>query len=234
MWAVFIYPEVRLMEKVKIWLSWSTGKDCAYALHQLRLNEKYEINGLLTTVRPISRSVAMHGTPEHLLKRQALELGLPLHCAEAGVNECQQSFEQQMRVLLKIASDQNVTHIAFGDLFLDNIRSYREEKMKKTGIDLLFPLWKKPTNELAKCIINSGFKAVITSINLKVLPISFLGRSYDEEFLTDLPPSIDPCGENGEFHTFVFDGPVFQHPIAVDLGKITVEDDHSFVQLNSM
>lgn len=222
------------MEKAKIWLSWSTGKDCAYALHQLRLNERYEINGLLTTIRTNSRSVAMHGTPEHLLKQQAFELGLPLHCATIGVNEGQQRFEQQMKTLLKTASDQNVTHIAFGDLFLENIRAYREEKMKETGIGLLFPLWKRPTIELAKCIIRSGFKAVIVSINLKVLPISFLGRSYDEKFVTDLPPGIDPCGENGEFHTFVFDGPVFQHPIGISLGEITVEDDHSFVQLNSI
>ena len=222
------------MEKIKIWLSWSTGKDCAYALHQLRLNKKYEINGLLTTLRTISGSVAMHGTPKHLLKRQALELGLPLYCAEAGVNKYQQSFEQQMGILLKIASDQNVSHIAFGDLFLEDIRSYREKKMKGTGIELLFPLWQKPTTELAKCIINSGFKAIITSINLKVLPISFLGRSYDDEFLADLPPNIDPCGENGEFHTFVFDGPVFQRTIAVDLGKITIEGDYGFLQLNSV
>lgn len=222
------------MEKVKIWLSWSSGKDCAYALHQLRLSKKYELNGLLTILRTTSRSVVMHGTPEHLLKRQALELGLPLHCAEAGINEYQQNFEQQMRILLKTASDQNVSHIAFGDLFLEDIRSYREDKMRGTGIELLFPLWQKPTAELAKSMINSGFKAIITSINLNALPISFLGRSYDEEFLIDLPSSVDPCGENGEFHTFVFDGPVFQHSIAVDLGKITIEDNHGFVQLNSM
>ncbi len=220
------------MEKIKIWLSWSTGKDCAYALHQLMLNKKYEIKGLLTTLTT-SRAVAMHGTPEHLLKSQASELGLPLYCTEAGINKYQQSFEQQMRTLLKTALDQNVSHIAFGDLFLEDIRSYREEKMKGTGIELLFPLWQKPTSELAKSIINSGFKAIITSINLKALPISFLGRSYNEEFLSDLPPSIDPCGENGEFHTFVFDGPVFQSPIVVDLGKITIEGDHGFVQLNS-
>lgn len=222
------------MKKKKIWLSWSTGKDCAYALYQLKLNKKYEITGLLTTLRTPLHSVAMHGTPEHLLKRQASELKLPLYCVKAGFNECQQSFEQQIKTLLKIASDQKVSYIAFGDLFFEEIRSYREEKMKGTGIDLLFPLWQKPTAELAKSIIHSGFKAVITSINLKILPISFLGRTYDEKFLADLPSNIDPCGENGEFHTFVYDGPIFQHPIAIDFGQITVEGDHSFIQLNSM
>lgn len=220
------------MEKTKIWVSWSTGKDCAYALHQLRLNEKYTVNGLLTTLRPTSQSVAMHGIPIELLKRQALELGLLLYCVEAGINEDHQSFEQQIRNLLKIASEQNISHIAFGDLFLEDIRSYREEKMKGTGIDLLFPLWQKPTYELANSMINSGFKAIITSIDLKKLPISFLGRVFDEEFLKDLPLNIDPCGENGEFHSFVFDGPIFQHPIAINNGETTIEGDHGFIRLN--
>lgn len=219
------------MEKVKAWLSWSTGKDCAYALHQLKLDGKYEITGLITTLKAISRSVAMHGVPEDLLKRQAMELELPLYCAEAGINIYQQSFEEQMGALLKTASEQNVSHIAFGDLFLEDIRLYREEKMKKTGIDLLFPLWKKSTGDLAKSIINNGFKAIITSVDLRALPISFLGRVFDDEFLTDLPLNVDPCGENGEFHTFVFDGPIFQHPITVGLGEITIEGDHGFIHL---
>ncbi len=219
------------MGKVKVWLSWSTGKDCAYALHQLKSDKKYEITGLVTTLRPTSRSVAMHNIPEELLKRQASELGLPLYCAEAGIGEHDQSFEQQMRKILKTASEQAVSYIAFGDLFLKDIRSSREEKMKGTGIELLFPLWKKPTRDLAKSMIHSGFKTIVVSINLKALPISFLGRSFDEKFLSDLPPNVDPCGENGEFHTFVFDGPIFRHPISVDLGETKIEGDHAFIQL---
>lgn len=219
------------MEKVKIWLSWSSGKDCAYALHQLKSDEKYEISGLMTTLRPGTRSVAMHNIPEKLLKRQTSELGLPLYCAEAGDGEHRESFEQQIRKILKTASDQGISSIAFGDLFLEDIRFYREEKMKGTGIDLLFPLWKQPTAQLAKNIIDSGFKAIIVSIDLRVLPISYLGREYNEEFLADLPLGVDPCGENGEFHTFVFDGPVFHHSIPVKLGKTHTEGAYGFIQL---
>lgn len=219
------------MERSKIWLSWSSGKDCAYALYQLKSNDEYEITGLMTTLRVTSHTVAMHNIPKELLRRQASELGLPLNCVTVGINETQPSFEQQMRSLLNFASRENISHIAFGDLFLEDIRSYREEKMKGTGIDLLFPLWKQPTAQLAKNIIDSGFKAIIVSIDLRVLPISYLGREYNEEFLADLPLGVDPCGENGEFHTFVFDGPVFHHPIPVKLGKTHTEGAYGFIQL---
>jgi uncharacterized protein (TIGR00290 family) len=213
--------------KKNIWVSWSTGKDCAYALYQLSLSNDYEITGLLTSLNAAPRSVPMHRSPEYLLKRQALELGLPLFCVEV------QNHEQQMRDLLKKAANQNVSHIAFGDLFLEELRLAREEKMKESGITPIFPLWKMPTPELSRKMVSAGFKAVIASVDLRALPKSFLGRVFDEQFLNDLPPHVDPCGENGEFHTFVFDGPIFRRPIPVNLGEITIEGDHGFIGLLS-
>lgn len=211
------------MDKAKIWLSWSSGKDCAYALHQIRLEERYEVTALLTSIDTASKKVAMHGTPEGLVRRQAAELELPLYYVEASDSEDQQ---QQLNHILQKASEEGVKGVAFGDLFLEDIRAYREEKMKKTGISPLFPLWKIPTKELAIRIIKDGFKAIITSIDLRMLPLSYLGRSFDAQLLQDLPPHVDPCGEKGEFHTFVYDCPIFRRPLSIELEGTTHQGDY--------
>lgn len=215
------------MEKLKIWVSWSTGKDCAYALQKLRADPHVDVLGLLTTLNASTRSVAMHGTPEVLLKKQAEELNLPLHFAEVGSRSPSSGFEEQMKCLIKKAHEENVSHIAFGDLFLKDVRARREEKMKGTGIDLLFPLWNTPTDLLARNMIESGIKAVIVSVDLKVLPASFLGRTFDEELLKELPSNVDPCGENGEFHTFVYESPLFSQPVPFELRTISIEGEYA-------
>jgi uncharacterized protein (TIGR00290 family) len=212
------------MKKENIWLSWSSGKDCAYALHCIRQQPQYEVTALLTSFDTASRRVAMHGTPEQLLQRQAEELELPIHYVEADQGEGQQ---QRLRGLLREASQLGVAYIAFGDLFLEEIRAYREEKMKGTGIELLFPLWKIPTNDLAYQMVRDGFKAIVTSVDLRALSPAYLGRSFDAQFLQDLPPHVDPCGENGEFHTFVYDGPIFRSPISLRQGGITVQGNYA-------
>ncbi len=214
----------------KIWLSWSSGKDCAYALHRLRLEQRYTVTALLTSLDRMSGRVAMHGTPEELVRRQAIELGLPLHYVMAEDSERQ---HQQLRDLLTKASQEGVEGVAFGDLFLEDVRAYREEKMKETGISTLFPLWEIPTRELANNIIQEGFKAIITSVDLRVLPLTYLGRSFDAQFLQDLPAHVDPCGERGEFHTFVYDGPIFHNPVSLCVGQTNTQGDFAHLQFAS-
>lgn len=191
-----------------------------------RLSEK---SGLARISHTILRSVPMHGISEDLLNLQVSAIGLPLYCVEVGDEN---KFEQQNRAFLNTASEQKVIHIAFGDLFREDVRSRRIEKMKDTDIGVIFPLWEQSTNCLAKNIICSGFKAIVTNVDLRVLSTSFLGRSFDEKFINDLPSNVDPCGENGEFHTFVFDGPIFQHAIKVNHGKIAIEGNHASIQLH--
>lgn len=212
------------MEQSKVWLSWSTGKDCAHALHRLKANPAYEVIGILSTLTPDSTAVAMHRTPAALLRRQQTELSLPLHTVSAF------QFEKQIKDLLNKAREADVKWMAFGDLFLEEVRAARERNMSGTGIGTLFPLWKDPTPELARSMIQSGLKAIIVSVDLKKLPLSFLGREFDLELLADLPAHVDPCGENGEFHTFVYDSPLFRNPIPIERGEVTVEGDYAYLQ----
>jgi uncharacterized protein (TIGR00290 family) len=218
----------------KTWISWSSGKDSAFALNELRKQGQYEITGLLTTVNETFERVAMHSVRETLLIRQAEELGLPLHRIKIPHPCSNEIYEKQMHKAILEAKKQGVTHMMFGDLFLEDIRQYRERMLEPNGITPIFPIWQRPTNVLAQEMIASGFKAVVTCIDPKQLPASFAGRRFDQTFLNDLPKEVDPCGERGEFHTFVYAGPVFQNPINIKVGEIIEREGFIFTDINSV
>lgn len=217
----------------KVLMSWSTGKDSAYALYQLmQLKKEYEVIGLLTTVAKIHDRTSIHGVRRKLLEEQAKRVGLPLYVMEIPSPCSIETYESVMKTFLTThIVTANVSHIAFGDLFLENIRQYRETKLAATTIKPLFPLWHQDTRSLAYKIIEAGFKPVVTCIDPKKLDTSFVGRVFDKDFLKDLPGEIDPCGENGEFHTFVYDAPMFSSPIQISRGKTVVRDGFVFTDI---
>ncbi|HVX67227.1 MAG TPA: hypothetical protein VHA11_11525 [Bryobacteraceae bacterium] len=202
----------------KTLLAWSSGKDSAWALHLLRQSAEFEPVALVSTVDAASGSVSMHGTGRELLAAQARETGLPLWEARIPWPCSNAQYETAMEAVCERAHREGINTIAFGDLFLEDIRSYREGRMRGTGVTPVFPLWGLDTAKLARDMIASGLKARVVSVDLARLPASFAGRELDLEFLEQLPAGADPCGENGEFHTFAYDGPVFQHPIAFTCG----------------
>jgi uncharacterized protein (TIGR00290 family) len=212
------------MSKPRALVSWSSGKDSAFAFHELCKQDNIEIVGLLSTVTETYERVAMHGVRVALLKRQAQELGLPLYQVEIPSPCPNQIYERRMAEAIERAQRAQVTHIVFGDLYLEDVRRYRETMLAQTGIQPLFPLWQRPTRVLANTMIASGLKAVTTCVDPRWLSPSFAGKNYDATFLADLPGGVDPCGERGEFHTFVFDGPMMSNPIQIDIGE-TVERD---------
>lgn len=208
------------MTKKKTLLSWSSGKDSAWALNVLRQQTDLEIVGLVTTINQLYRRISIHSVRLELLQHQAAAVDLPLHLIELP-NPCSNAqYESAMNAFLTQAKSQEVECVAFGDLFLADVREYREAKLSGTGITPLFPLWLTPTNQLAKEMISSGLRAVVTCVDPKQLPASFAGREFNNEFLLSLPESVDPCGERGEFHTFAFDGPMFRAPVAIEVGQI--------------
>lgn len=217
----------------KVLMSWSTGKDSAYALYELtQLKNKFEVVGLFTTLTtPFNRS-SMHGVRRELLEEQAKRMNLPLYILEIPYPCSNDAYETIMRSFLdtKVVNTQ-ASHIAFGDLFLENIRHYREMKLKATAIKPLFPLWNQDTKTLANKIIEAGFRAIVTCVDPKKLDITFVGRVFDKKFLKDLPHGVDPCGENGEFHTFVYDAPLFSQPINISVGEIIERDGFIFADL---
>ncbi len=205
-------------------MCWSSGKDSSYCLDELMNSADVEVLGLLTTVTQAFDRVSMHGVRRELLALQAKMLGLPLHVIEIP-NPCpNEVYERKMKGVIDTAQSEGVTHMAFGDLFLEDVRQYREEMLRDTDIEPLFPLWQRPTVKLARAIIESGHKAIVTCVDPRKLASDFAGRFYDSALLADLPGHVDPCGENGEFHTFVFDSPLFAVPLTVELGE-TVERD---------
>ena len=214
----------------KAWMCWSTGKDSAFALFELR-KQPVAITGLLTTVNETHHRVAMHAVREDLLQQQAEALDLPL-CRVAIPYGCpNQLYESRMAQAVAIAINEGVTCMAFGDLFLEDVRQYRERMLEPTPIRPLFPLWGRSTAALAEEMINSGQKAVITCVDPKKLPSTFAGRKFDRSFLSDLPANIDPCGENGEFHSFVYDSPLFKNPISIQPGGIVERDGFVFADV---
>ncbi len=209
---------------LKTLLSWSTGKDSAWALQQLRQDPHVELTGLFCTVNAAFQRVAMHGVRLELLRRQAASLGLPLRvidlphpCSNADYEAAMQSFVGQARA-------DGVEAFAFGDLFLEDVRRYRERQLHGSGVVPLFPLWGMPTGELSRAMITGGLHAVITCVDPRRLPREFAGRRYDAAFLAELPQGVDPCGEFGEFHSFACDGPMFASPVGLRVGD-TVERD---------
>jgi uncharacterized protein (TIGR00290 family) len=212
-------------------MSWSSGKDSAWALHALRTSAEVEIVGLLTTINQEHSRVAMHGVRERLLEMQADALGLPLlkvfipdPCSNA-------QYEHAMSDALSRAKREGVTAVAFGDLFLRDIRRYREEKLAPTGIDALFPIWGLKTDQLARDMVDAGLRAYITCVDTSQFDRSFAGQTYDRSMLESLPAGVDPCGENGEFHTFVYRGPMFSRAIAVEPGALIERNGFVFADL---
>jgi uncharacterized protein (TIGR00290 family) len=208
----------------KTLLSWSSGKDSAWALHVLRGMSDVEIVGLMTTVNELHQRVAIHAVRLELLQRQAEALGLPLQVIDLPSPCTNSQYEAAMEKFVAESKQRGIECMAFGDLFLADIREYRETKLAGTGITPLFPLWLAPTDRLAKEMISSGLRAVVTCVDPKQVPLSFAGREFNQQFLEDLPNHVDPCGERGEFHTFAFDGPMFEKPVSVELGVIVERD----------
>lgn len=215
----------------KVWMSWSTGKDSAFALHELRVRSDIEVTGLLTTVTDTYNRVSMHGVREELLDLQAQALKLPLHKVRIPAKCVNETYESLMSEAISVAQSQGVSCIGFGDLFLEDIRQYRVSKLYGTGIEPLFPLWKRTTQDLARSMLDSGLKAILTCVDPRKLPESFAGREFDDNLLADLPIEVDPCGENGEFHTFVYDGPMFLQPLRVSVGERAVREGFVFADV---
>ncbi len=205
----------------KTFLSWSSGKDSAWALHILRQQCEVEVVGLMTTVNQLYQRIAIHAVRLELLQRQAEAVGLPLHIIDLPSPCTNAQYEAAMETFIAKAQQQQIECMAFGDLFLEDVKEYREAKLSGTGITPLCPIWRTPTDELAKEMIASGLRAVVTCIDPRQLAASFAGREFNEQFLRDLPANVDPCGERGEFHTFVFDGPMFRKPVPIEVGEIT-------------
>lgn len=214
--------------RIPVWLSWSSGKDSAWTLHALRQQGRLEVVALLTTLNSAYQRVAMHAVREDLLERQADALGLPLVKVPLPWPCSNAAYEEAMAAALAQAHRDGIRHIAFGDLFLEDIRRYREAKLAGTGIEPLFPLWQLETAQLARTMVASGLRAYLTCVDPKKLSPGFAGRLFDAKLLDELPPGVDPCGENGEFHTFAVDGPMFRCPVAVEPGEVVERDGFVF------
>jgi uncharacterized protein (TIGR00290 family) len=215
-------------------LSWSSGKDGAWALHLLSQQAEVRVAALITTFNCAVDRVAMHAVRRSLVHAQAERIGLPLWQVELPWPCTNAHYEDLMRPVCERALAEGITSIAFGDLFLQDIRNYRERQLQGTGLKPIFPVWQIPTAHLAADMIASGVKAKITCIDPSKLDRSFVGRDFDKTFIESLPEAVDPCGENGEFHTFVYDSPVFTHPIKVETGQIVERDGFVFADVISI
>jgi uncharacterized protein (TIGR00290 family) len=212
-------------------MSWSSGKDSALALHHAIHGGEIEVTGLLTTVNAEFDRVAMHGVRRALLEQQAAALGLPLHVVELPWPCSNEAYEQLMGAAVQAAVSDGVEAMVFGDLYLADVRAYRERMLESTGLRPLFPLWQRPTTELAQELIASGVRAVVSCVDSAQAPSELAGRWYDGELLAELPPGVDCCGENGEFHTVVVDAPDFSAPIPVTVGEIVERDGFVFADV---
>jgi uncharacterized protein (TIGR00290 family) len=210
---------------------WSGGKDSAMALHALLSTGDYRVAALLTTITDEYDRISMHGVRRVLLERQAESLGLPLHPVLIPPQCINAIYEARMKQALEEHFAHGVRRVAFGDIFLEDLRAYREKNLALVGMEAIFPIWKRDTRELAREFVRLGFRAVTVCVDPRVLEASFAGRELDPSFFADLPPGVDPCGENGEFHTFVFDGPIFKSPIAFRTGETVLRDGFFFCDL---
>jgi len=215
----------------RILLSWSSGKDSAWTLHLLRQQAEYEAVGLLTTFNREMNRVAMHGVRRELVEAQAEAVGVPLWGVDLPSPCSNADYESIMKETCKTAVQKGVAYIAFGDLFLPEIRQYRERQLQGSGLTPIFPVWGLPTHELARSMIESGVRAKLSCVDSNCLSPQFVGREFDQQLLSDLPSQIDPCGENGEFHSFVYAGPMFRHDLSIEVGKIVNRDRFIFADL---
>jgi uncharacterized protein (TIGR00290 family) len=206
--------------KKKALFNWSSGKDSALALYKTLQNSEFDITCLLTSVNQQFQRISMHGVRVELLEEQAQSIGLPLEIMQIPEMPTMEVYEKVMRETLTKLKEQDVTHSIFGDIFLEDLRKYREDKLAEIGFEGIFPLWKIPTQDLIQEFISLGFKTIVVCINERFLDKSFVGRIIDQDFINDLPENVDVCGENGEFHTFTFDGPIFSKPIDFEIGEI--------------
>jgi uncharacterized protein (TIGR00290 family) len=212
----------------KVALSWSSGKDSTWTLHLLRQMPDVQVVALITTFNSTANRVAMHAVRRALVEAQAERTGIPLWAVELPWPCSNLNYEEQMRSVCERVTAEGITAVAFGDLFLQDIRDYRVRQLQGTGLEPLFPVWQIPTEQLGRDMIAAGLKAKITCVDPSKLARSFAGRDYDMDFLRALPAGIDPCGENGEFHTFVYDAPVFSRPIGVQSGEVVERDGFVF------
>jgi uncharacterized protein (TIGR00290 family) len=210
---------------------WSGGKDSAMALQALLKQKEFRVTALLTTVTEGYERVSMHGVRRELLERQAESIGLPLHEVRIPPQCVNPIYEARMEEALRVHYENGVRKVGFGDIFLEDLRAYREKNLARIGMTALFPIWKRDTRELIRAFHAEKFRAIAVCTDSKVLDRGFAGRELDDAFFRDLPPKADPCGENGEFHTFVFDGPIFRAPIPVLTGEVTERDSFVFCDL---
>ena len=212
----------------KVIFTWSGGKDSTMALYELQREKRYEVAALLTSVTEDYDRISMHGVRRVLLEQQAQSLGYPLEIVYLTKNSSNEEYEARLKEKLLQYKARGVSSAVFGDIFLEDLRKYRENNLAQVGMKGIFPIWKRDTGELAHTFIDLGFKAVITCIDSNVLDKRFAGRTYDERFLSELPASVDPCGENGEFHSFVYDGPIFRNKIHLRKGRVVLRDNRFY------
>jgi len=205
--------------------TWSGGKDSALALYELQKGNGHKVLALLTTLTEDYDRISMHGVRSILLGHQANSLGLPIEKVYISKNSPNEEYETKMREILQKYLTAGVSSVVFGDIFLEDLRKHREDSLAKIGMKAIFPIWKRDTVELAHEFIDLGFKAIITCIDSNVLDKAFVGRLYNQQFLSDLPSTVDPCGENGEFHSFVYDGPMFQKEVPYTKGETVYRDN---------
>jgi len=210
--------------KERIILSWSGGKDSSLALYELMKQGNYDIT-LLTTITDKYERISIHGVREILLEKQAESVGCCLEKVYITPESTNEEYEKKMEEVMNKYKGLGVTKVAFGDIFLEEIRKYREKNLEKVGMEAVFPLWGRETGEIANTFIDLGFKSIITCVDTKVLGGDFVGKFYNKEFIAKLPENIDPCGENGEFHSFVFDGPIFKERINFSIGEKVLKDE---------
>jgi uncharacterized protein (TIGR00290 family) len=210
------------------WMSWSSGKDSTFALHVARADSAMDVRALFVTINGDADRVSMHAVRRELVEAQARRLGLPLHVVAIPSPCPNDVYETHMATAVSTARSADIDQMVFGDLFLEDVRAYREHNLADTGITPVFPLWGRPTDLLARDMLGAGVRAVLTCVDPAVLPAELVGRAFDETLLAELPDGVDPCGERGEFHTFVWDGPGFSSPIEIELGEIVSRDGFVF------
>jgi uncharacterized protein (TIGR00290 family) len=218
----------------KALISWSSGKDSAFSLYEVRRAGEFDVVGALTTVTETFGRVSIHGVRQEVLRAQCEAAGLPQRIVPIPYPCPNEVYEARMGEAVALAVAEGITHMIFGDLFLADIRAYREAKLAGTGITPVFPLWARPTPALATAMIASGLEAYLATVDLKKLPAEFAGRKFDAQLLADLPEGIDPCGENGEFHTCVVAGPMYSHRLPVETGERVIRDGYAYCDLSML
>ncbi len=220
-----------MSEPERVLFCWSGGKDSAMALHLLLQQKEVCVTGLLTTITEGFERISMHGVRRELLQRQAESIGLPLQEVRIPPQCVNPIYEARMESAMKTAWGHGIRRVAFGDIFLEDLRAYREKNLAKVDMEAIFPIWKRNTRELARSFVQLGFRARAVCVDPRVLDRSFAGRVLNEQFFDDLPAHADPCGENGEFHSFVYDGPIFQKPVKCKTGEVVERDSFVFCDL---